>query len=51
MNMNIENLKDLLQLGMDDVAKRLQAILNEESEANETLTHLAEREINLEATA
>lgn len=39
------------QLGMDDVAERLQTTLDEESEANETLTTLAEREVNLDATA
>lgn len=39
------------QLGMDDVAERLQTTLDEESEANEKLTRLAEREVNLEATA
>lgn len=39
------------QLGMEDVAERLQTTLDEESEANEKLTNLAEREVNLEATA
>lgn len=39
------------RLGMEDVARKLQETLDEEAEADEELTRIAESRVNVEATA